>query len=147
MVSERNRLMTERRRNGETLDILAHAFGITRERVRQIVLNVERQDARARELEKADRLLAQPNPLHMRPRLREMVIKLVGKADFTPDDVDALGFTESTFYAIPYFRRVDWIELVQWMARAGKSPIPFRALGRPESYGQGPGSRPARGQT
>lgn len=53
MVSDRNRQIVERRRSGESFGAIGTAFGISRERVRQIVDREERRDRRARELEEA----------------------------------------------------------------------------------------------
>jgi len=115
--------MMELRRAGETWVALGKAFGVSLGRARQIVERVEEQDARARELEEADRRPQQPNPLHLPPRLRAMLAKECGKPDFTPEDILALDHTPATFGSIPYFGSADWKELVRWMARAGKSPV------------------------
>jgi hypothetical protein len=92
MVSDRNRQIIERRCSGESFSAIGSALGISRERVRQIVEREERRDQRARELEEAARLPQQPNPLQLAPRLRNMLAKLFGTPNFTPDDVVALEF-------------------------------------------------------
>jgi hypothetical protein len=43
MVSDRNRQIIERRRSGESFRAIGTAFGISRERVRQIVEREERR--------------------------------------------------------------------------------------------------------
>ena len=86
MVNDRNRQIIERRRSGESFSAIGTALGISRERVREIVEREERRDRRARELEEAARLAQQPNPLQLPPRLRNMLAKLFGTPDFTPDD-------------------------------------------------------------
>src|SRR5258705_13974326 len=91
MVSDRNRQIIERRRSGESFSAIGSALGISRERVREIVEREERREQRARELEEAARLPQQPNPLQLPPRLRNMLAKLFGTPDFTPDDVELLN--------------------------------------------------------
>jgi hypothetical protein len=93
MVSDRNRQIVERHRSGESFSAIGSAFGISRERVRQIVEREERREQRARELEEAARLPQQPNPLQLPPRLRNMLAELFGTPDFTPDDVAALEYS------------------------------------------------------
>jgi sigma-70-like protein len=122
MVSDRNRQIIERRRSGESFSAIGTALGISRERVREIVEREERRDRRARELEEAARLAQQPNPLQLPPRLRNMLAKLFGTPDFTPDDVVALEYSAAMFWTIPNFGLRDWKELKMWMERAGKSP-------------------------
>ncbi|MGQ0685166.1 sigma factor-like helix-turn-helix DNA-binding protein [Bradyrhizobium sp.] len=122
MVSDRNRQIVERRRSSESLGAIGSAMGISRERVRQIVDREERRDRRAQELEEAARLPQQPNPLQLTPRLRNMLAKLIGTTDFTPDQVVALEYTVAMFSTIPNFGSRDWKELKAWMERAGKSP-------------------------
>ena len=90
--------------------------------MREIVEREERRDRRARELEEAARLAQQPNPLQLPPRLRNMLAKLFGTPDFTPDDVVALEYSAAMFWTIPNFGLRDWKELKMWMERAGKSP-------------------------
>jgi Sigma-70, region 4 len=108
MVSDRNRQIIERRRSGESFSNLGTAFGISRERVRQIVERGERSDQRAQELEEAARLPQQPNPVQLPPRLRNMLAKLFGTPDFTPDDVVALEYSVAMFSTIPNFGLRDW---------------------------------------
>jgi len=122
MVSDRNRQIIERRRSGESFSAIGNAFGISRERVREIAEREERRDRRARELEEAAHLPQQPNPLQLPPRLRNMLAKLLGTPDFTPDDVVALEYSVAMFWTIPNFGLRDWKELKMWMERAGKSP-------------------------
>jgi len=129
MVSDRNRQIIERRRSGESFSAIGTAFGISRERVRQIVEREERRDQRVRELEEAARLPQQPNPLQLPARLRNMLAKLLGTADFTPDDVAALEYSVAMFSTIPNFGSRDWKELKTWMERAGKSPAYQRGGG------------------
>jgi hypothetical protein len=122
MVSDRNRQIIERRRSGERFSAIGSALGISRERVREIVEREERRDRRARELEEAAHLPQQPNPLQLPPRLRNMLAKLLGTPDFTPDDVVALEYSAAMFGTIPNFGLRDWKELKMWMERAEKSP-------------------------
>jgi hypothetical protein len=122
MVSDRNRQIIERRRSDESFSAIGTALGISRERVREIVEREERRDRRARELEEAARLSQQPNPLQLPLRLRNMLAKLFGTPDFTPDDVVALEYSAAMFWTIPTFGLRDWKELKMWMERAGKSP-------------------------
>ena len=129
MVSDRNRQIIERRRSGESFSAIGTAFEISRERVRQIVEREERRDQRARELEKAARLPQQPNPLQLPPRLRNMLAKLFGTPNFTPDDVAALEYSAAMFSTIPNFGLRDWKELKTWMERAGKPPALQRVGG------------------
>jgi hypothetical protein len=129
MVSDRNRQIIERRRSGESFSAIGTALGISRERVRQIFEREERRDQLARELEEAARLPEQPNPLQLPPRLRNMLAKLVGTPDFTPDDVAALEYSAAMFSTIPSFGLRDWKELTTWMERAGKSPAYQRGCG------------------
>jgi hypothetical protein len=104
-------------------------LGISRERVRQIVEREELREQRAQELEEAARLPQQPNPLQLLPRLRNMLAKLFGTPDFTPDDVAALEYSVAMFSTIPNFGLQDWKELKTWMERAGKSPALQRGSG------------------
>ena len=134
MVSDRNRQIVERRRSGESFCAIGTAFGISRERVRQIVDREERRDRRTQELEEAARLPQQPNPLQLTPRLRNMLAKLFGTADFTPDHVVALEYTVAMFSTIPNFGSRDWKELKAWMERAGKSPALQRVGGSRRSH-------------
>ena len=122
MVSDRNRQIIDRRRSGESFSAIGAALGISRERVREIVEREERRDQRARELKEAARLPQQPNPLQLPPRLRNMLAKLFGTPNFTPDDVVALKYSVAMFLTIPNFGLRDWKELMTWMERAGKSP-------------------------
>ena len=85
MVTDRNRQIIERRHSGESVSAIGIALEISRERVRQIVEREQRRDQRAQELEEAARLPQQPNPLQLTPRLRNMLAKLFGTPDFTPD--------------------------------------------------------------
>jgi hypothetical protein len=103
MVSDRNRQIIERRRSGESFSAIGAALGISRERVRQIFERGERRDQRARELKEAARLPLQPNPLQLPPRLRNMLAKLFGTPDFTPDDVADLEYSAAMFWTIPNF--------------------------------------------
>ncbi len=103
MVSDRNRQIIERRHSGESFSAIGTALGISRERVRQIVEREERREQRAQELEEAARLPQQPNPLQLPPRLRNMLAKLFGTPDFTPDDVAALEYSVAMFSTIPNF--------------------------------------------
>ena len=103
MVSDRNRQIIERRRSGESFSAIGSALGISRERVREIVEREERRDQRARELEEAARLPQQPNPLQLPPRLRNMLAKLFGTPNFTPDDVVALEYSVAMFLDDPKF--------------------------------------------
>ena len=129
MVSDRNRQIIERRRSGESFSAIGSALGISRERVRQIVEREERRKQRAQELEEAARLPQQPNPLQLPPRLRNMLAKLFGTPNFTPDDVVALEYSVAMFWTIPNFGLRDWKELKTWMERAGKSPAYQRGSG------------------
>ncbi|SRR5258706_4273552 len=129
MVSDRNRQIIERRRSGECFSAIGTAFEISRERVRQIVEREERRDQRVRELEEAARLPQQPNPLQLSPRLRNMLAKLFGTPNFTPDDVVALEYSVAMFSTIRNFGSRDWKELKTWMERAGKSPALQRVGG------------------
>src|SRR5713226_942939 len=122
MVSDRNRQIIERHRSGESFSAIGSALGISRERVREIFEREERSDQRARELEEAARLPQQPNPVQLPPRLRNMLAKLFGRPDFTPDDVVALEYSVAMFSTIPNFGLRDWKELKGWMECAGKSP-------------------------
>src|SRR6266852_7452588 len=122
MVSDRNRQIIERRHSGESFSAIGAALGISRERVRQIVEREERREQRAQELEEAARLPQQPNPFQLPPRLRNMLAKLFGTSDFTPDDVAALEYSVAMFWTIPNFGLRDWKELKTWIERAGKSP-------------------------
>ena len=134
MVSDRNRQIIERRRSGESFSAIGSALGISRERVRQIVEREERRDQRARELEEAARHPQQPNPLQLPPRLRDMLAKLFGTPNFTPDDVVALEYSVAMFSTIPNFGLRDWKELKTWMERAGKSPALQRVGGSRHSH-------------
>lgn len=129
MASDRNRQIVGRRRSGESFSAIGTAFGISRERVRQIFEREERREQRARELEEASRLPQQPNPLQLPPRLRNMLAKLLGTPDFTPDDLAALEYSAAMFSTIPNFGLRDWKELKTWMERAGKSPALQRVGG------------------
>ena len=129
LVSDRNRQIIERRHSGESFSAIGTALGISRERVRQIVEREERREQRAQELEEAARLPQQPNPLQLPPRLRNMLAKLFGTPDFTPDDVAALEYSVAMFWTIPNFGLRDWKELKRWMERAGKSPALQRGSG------------------
>jgi hypothetical protein len=102
---------------------IGSAFGISRERVRKIVEREERREQRSQELEEATRLPQQPNPLQLPPRLRNMLAKLFGTPDFTPDGVASLEYSVAMFWTIPNFGLKDWKELKTWMERAGKSPV------------------------
>lgn len=134
MVSDRNRQIIERRRSGESYSAIGTAFGISRERVRQIVEREERRDQRAQELEEAARLPQQPNPLQLSPRLRNMLATLFGTPNFTPDDIVALEYSVAMFSTIPNFGSRDWKELRTWMERAGKSPALQRGSGSRHSH-------------
>ncbi len=101
MVSDRNRQIIERRHSGQSFSAIGTALGISRERVREIVEREERRDQRARELEEATRLPQQPNPLQLPPRLRNMLAKLFGTPNFTPDDVVALKYSVAMFSTSP----------------------------------------------
>ena len=132
MVSDRNRQIIERRRCGESFSAIGSPLGISRERAREIVEREERRDQRARELEEAARLPQQPNPLQLPPRLRNMLAKLFGTPNFTPDDVVTLKYSVAMFLAIPNFGLRDWKELKTWVERAGKSPALQRVGGSQE---------------
>ena len=101
MVSDRNRQIIERHRSGVSFSAIGSAFGISRERVREIFERGERREQRAQELEEAALLPQQPNPLQLPPRLRNMLAKLFGTPDFTPDDVAALEYSVAMFLTIP----------------------------------------------
>ena len=101
---------------------------------REIFEREERRDQRARELEEAARLPQHPNPLQLPPRLRNMLAKLFGTPNFTPDDVAALGYSVAMFSTIPNFGLRDWEELKMWMERAGKSPAYQRGSGSQHSH-------------
>jgi hypothetical protein len=92
--------------------------------VREIFEREERREQRARELEEAARLPQQPNPLQLPPRLRNMLAKLFGTPDFTPDDVAALEYSVAMFWTIPNFGLKDWKELKSlrrgWNARENR---------------------------
>ena len=107
MVSDRNRQIVERRRSGESFSAIGAALGISR----------------------VDRLPQQPNPLHLPPRLRNMLTKLFRTPNFTPNDVVALEYSVAMFWTIPNFGLQDWKELKTWMERAGKSPALQRVGG------------------
>jgi hypothetical protein len=134
MVGDRNRQIIERRRSRESFNAIGAALGISRERVREIFEREERCEQRAQELEEAARLPQQPNPLQLPPRLRNMLAKLFGTPDFTPDDVAALEYSVAMFSTIPNFGLRDWKELKTWMERAGKSPEYQRGSGSQHSH-------------
>ncbi|RUW18220.1 hypothetical protein, partial [Mesorhizobium sp. M4B.F.Ca.ET.013.02.1.1] len=119
MAEGRNQEILERRRAGETFAAIARDFGISQPRVRQVFEREEKRELRRRELAEADRRPDQPNPLQLEPRLRAMLAEFYGKADFTPDDIEALEFSRSNFACIG-FNAADWRTLVKWMALAGK---------------------------
>ena len=134
MVSDRNRQIIERRRSRESFSAIGAALGISRERVREIFEREERREQRAQEFEEAARLPQQPNPLQLPKRLRNMLAKLFGTPDFTPDDVAALEYSVAMFWTIPNFGLQDWKELKRWMERAGKSPAAQRVGGSRHSH-------------
>jgi hypothetical protein len=76
----------------------------------------------------------QPNPLQLVPRLRNMLAKLFGTPNFTPDDVVALEYSVAMFWTIPNFGLRDWKELKTWIERAGKSPAYQRSSGSQHSH-------------
>ncbi len=128
MTEKRNQEILKRRRAGETFSALATDFGVSRERARQIFEREERKERRELELAEADRRPDQPNLLHLEPTVRSMLAKVCGKAEFTPDDVEELGFWRSNFPC----ENATWREVVKWMALAGKTPEtpPFRLTTR-----------------
>ncbi|MCA1967497.1 MAG: hypothetical protein LDL42_00080 [Rhizobium sp.] len=124
MTEKRNREILKRRRAGETFFTLAKDFGVSRERARQIFEREERKEQRELELVEADRRPDQPNFLHLNPRVRSIVAEVCGKAEFTPDDVEEVGFWRGNFQC----EKATWRVIVEWMALAGKTPEtpPFR---------------------
>jgi hypothetical protein len=110
MVGDRNRQIVERRHSGESFSAIGTALGISRERMRQIVEREERRKQRAQELKEAARFPQQPNPLQLPPRLRNILAKLSGTPNFTPDDVVALEYSAARFWTIPNFGLRDWEE-------------------------------------
>jgi len=83
---------------------IGSALGVSRERLREIVRREERRDQRTRELEEADCFpQQQPNPLQLSLRLRNMLAKLLGPPNFTPDDIVALEYSVAMFLTIPNF--------------------------------------------
>jgi hypothetical protein len=122
MTEERNREILERRRAGETFAALAREFGISLPRIRQIFEREQKKDERRQELAEAARRPDQPNPLHLEPRLRSMLVEFCGKTDFTPDDVEALEFSRARLGSIG-ISDAEWRALVKWMGLAGKKPV------------------------
>lgn len=124
----KNRDMFERRRAGESVRDLAAAHGISTKRVRKILEREVELDRRALELAEADSRADQPNLLHLEPGTREKVACILQKQEFTPQDVEQYryGFAVVPFLTIRGFARRDWNNLVKWMARAGKAPVPRR---------------------
>ena len=120
--------MFERRRAGESVRDLAAARGISTKRVRKILEREGELDRRALELAEADSRADQPNLLHLEPGTREKVACILQKQVFTPQDVEQYryGFAVVPFLTIGGFARRDWNNLVKWMARAGKAPVPRR---------------------
>ena len=118
MVEKRNQEILKRRRTGETFAALARDYGVSGPRVRQIVEREEKKEQRRQELADADRRPDQPNLLHLEPRIREILAEFCGKAEFTPDDVEGMGFWRSNFGCEP----TTWRAIVKWMALAGKEP-------------------------
>lgn len=118
-ATDRNQTMMMRRRAGSPYREIAIAFGVSSARVRQIVEREEKRDERARELELAATLSQQPNPYHLQPRLRAALSSLLGKSDFTPEDVQARQLLPGELFRLPHIGLAEWQELKEWMAHAG----------------------------
>jgi hypothetical protein len=77
---------------------------------------------RALELSQAAAMQQQPNVSHLPPRLRGMLAKACGKADFSPEDVVALDYTPAMFSTkLLGFGARDWNDLTAWLEAAGMS--------------------------
>ena len=119
--SPRNQQILERRQNGESFYSIGKSFDISAARVKQIFEREDGRVKRAAELAEAATLSQQPNPLQLPARLRELLAKVCGKPDFTPDDVMGLDYTPAMFFLrLPLTQR-DWKDLSAWVAAGGLS--------------------------
>ena len=66
----RNEEIAELRRQGNTLEVIAQQYGITRERVRQIILRYNKISDNPVDVEEATRLARQPTPEQLEQRTR-----------------------------------------------------------------------------
>ncbi|MGY2939555.1 hypothetical protein ACVWZ6_009157 [Bradyrhizobium sp. GM6.1] len=80
----------------------------------------------AAELSQAAALPQQPNILHLPPRLRSMLAKACGKAEFTPQDVISLDYTPAMFSTKLTGVRRARLEGSQRMA-GGRPDCPYNA--------------------
>jgi hypothetical protein len=67
------------------------------------------RDQRTGELEDAACFPQQPNPLQLPPRPRDMLAKLLGTPNFTPDDIVTLEYSVAMFLTIPNFGLRGWM--------------------------------------
>jgi len=119
--SPRNQQILERRQSGESFYSIGKSLGISGVRAKQIFTREDARVKRAAELAEAAGLPEQPNPLQLPARLRDLLAKVCGKPDFTPEDLMALDYTPAMFFLrLPLSRR-DWKDLSAWVAAGGLS--------------------------
>ncbi|SDR63450.1 hypothetical protein SAMN05519103_08625 [Rhizobiales bacterium GAS113] len=117
MTKDRNRRIWELRLAGATHAAIAVEFGISTNRVRQILEREKRRELRLLELEEADRLPQQPNSLHLTPHLRKLIAGAIGRENFTPDDVRSLISEPWRLFSLSDFKTRYRHELREWLAR------------------------------
>jgi hypothetical protein len=120
--SGRNRAILHLSKDGWSCAQIGELHGLTMSRVRQIIAREAAILTREIELAAANRAIQQPNPLHLTLFVRNAVADLVGKEDFTPQEVSEIVDLMPRILRTPQFHGCHGRELCAWLRSAGLEP-------------------------
>lgn len=112
----RNRAILRQYKSGATLATISEKYGLSVTRLKEVVAREVKYLEREMELMYALSLPDQPNALLLSPMTRAMVATAVGRSDFKPDDVRAVGLTAIS--CVPGFFAKHKRELSKWLELA-----------------------------
>jgi len=125
--SGRNRAILHLSKEGWSCARIGEFHGLTVSRVRQIIAREVAILTREIELAAANRAIQHPNPLHLTLFVRNAVADLVGKEDFTPQEVSEIVDLMPRILRTPQFRSYHRHELCAWLRSAGLEPKESRS--------------------
>jgi hypothetical protein len=115
----RNRAILRQYKDGVTLATISEKYGLSVSRLKEVVAREVRYLEREMELMYALSLPDQPNALLLSPTTRAMVAAVVGRSDFKPADVLAVG--PAAISRLPGFYAKHKRELARWLGLPAQS--------------------------